>query len=106
MKRFRHHIKLQHNTGPAGDNDPTYTDFATGIDCSIMNVGGTERISGRQVQAETTVVIDLRFLENVDPSMRAINEHTLAEYAIVAAYDPDNMLRMMRIEAREVLHRT
>ena len=102
-KRLRHRMKLQADTSTDGAEDPSYTDYATGIPCDIKPVTGGERYLGKQLQAETTLAILTRYNDNFLPTMRAVNEETSVNYAINRLIDVDGRQHFWLIEATEVV---
>jgi SPP1 family predicted phage head-tail adaptor len=67
----------------------------------VESVAGGETVRGRQVSAEATTLLTVRWLAGVTPEMRVLYEgRTLG---IVRASDPDGGRRELRIECREVV---
>ena len=100
---LRHRIKLIADQAPDGTVDPDYTGtpFMTGIPCLISDVRGMEKYRGRQIEATTDVVIELRYLDNVLPNMVAVNELTNVQY-LIKATPADPYQRKMSLHCTEV----
>ena len=102
-KRLRHRMKLQADTSTDGAEDPSYTDYATGIPCDIKPVSGLEYRYAKQLQAIATIGILTRYNANFLPTMRAVNEETSVNYAINRLIDVDGRQHFWLIEATEVV---
>jgi len=103
---LRQRITLQeatHEQDAAGQPVALWGALAGGsnLPARVENVTGGETIRGRQVSAETTTLLTIRYLAGVTPQMRVLYEgRTLG---IVRASDPDGARRELRIECREVV---
>lgn len=98
---LRHMIKFMEDNTPDGVQDPNYVDFATGIPANIVPVTGGERFRGRQLEATTTNVIELRNNPGITPRMIAVNELTGAEYLIGRILDQHGRDRYQIMECTE-----
>lgn len=99
----RHSVHFRYDTGNAEDLDPSFSDFLLDVPCNITERGGLEKYRGRQLQSETTHIIDTRYYEGVKPNMIAVNAVTSETYNIVRVTDPDHRKRFVVIEATEVV---
>ena len=100
---MRHHVTFKSDTSADGAEDPSYTDFLAKVPCDIRPVTGGERYLGKQLQAETTVLIITRYNSSLLPTMRAVNDVTSKVYHISRLIDVDGRQRKWLIECTEVV---
>jgi len=100
---MRHNITFKQDTSADGAEDPTYTEFLCNVPCDIKPVTGGERYLGKQLQAETTLVILTRYYEGLTPQMQAVNDVTGSVYHLSRLIDVDGRQRQYLIEATEVI---
>ena len=102
---MRRRITIQTPTATqdaAGQPLVSWADLTGGsnLPARVESVTGGETVRGRQVSAEATTLLTIRYLAGVTPRQRVSYEgRTLG---IVRASDPDGGRRELRIECREV----
>mgnify|MGYP000743035200 CR=1 FL=1 len=103
----RHRLDAKQHDGTLdGHGDPTYTvpgdwdTVVTGWPCEMLTVSAGERVRGRQVTDQTTVVFFGEFQggSTITPDMRV--EVNSVTYEVVTAFDPENTRREYRVEAK------
>lgn len=72
---------------------------AESLPAEVVSVAGGEKLRGRQVAAETTVVATVRYRSGIDATQRVVYES--GTYGIVRAHDPYGDRREMRIEMKQ-----
>ena len=100
---YRHYMKIQADTSADGTLDPVYADWMVNIPCAITPKSGGEVYRGQQLQAETTNVIECRYIKGIMPNMVIINQITGQEYLIRRCIDDKGRQREWIIEATEVV---
>lgn len=101
---LRHRITIQTPTATqdaAGQPVLTWSTFGgtTQIPAKVESVTGGERIRGKQVAAEATIVFTIRCISGVTTQMRVLyDSRTLG---IVRVSDPYGDRRELRIECKE-----
>ena len=98
---YRHRVTFRQDTSTDSEVDPTYTDYLA-VPCSVVPVGGGERYRGRQLEAETTTVIETRYYAGLAETMIAVNDVTAAQYTINRIINHEGLFRVLIIEAIEV----
>lgn len=101
---YRHRVKILRDNSPDGDPDPSYVQFFTGIPCNIVAITGGEVYRGKQLQAETTNVIEFRNLQGLSTQMIFENLVTGKQYLIIRILEHHGRDRVMIAEATEVLN--
>lgn len=108
--RYRDLIRISKNAAATNDPDPDYTGTLRyrSVPCKVLPVSGAESIRGRQLLAETTHVVMLRYLPNILPSDRIsiigglFNGRTLGIVAIREA-DSDGEQQSLELQCKELL---
>ena len=100
--RLRHRVTIKHDTAPDSVVDPSYAVLMAGVPCNVVPVSGGEKYRGKQLQAETNIVIETRYYSGWLPNMIAVNEQTAAQYLISRMIPRDGREREILIEAVEV----
>lgn len=71
--RYRDLVDIQIDVST---NDSTQEDFSgvlfADVPCQIEAVGGIEQIRGRQIEAGVEYVVEMHYLEGVEPTMRLL----------------------------------
>ena len=97
---MRHRITIQHDTAGDGDEE-TYGTFLDDVPCDIVPVNGGERYRGKQLQSETTMVIETRWYSGLHTRMRLLNKETSDVYDIVKIIAHHGRKRFLMIEATD-----
>jgi len=100
---FKHRIDIKSDTSADGEVDPSYTTLLEDLPCTVVPVNGGEVYRGKQLQAETTIVIETRFYSGILPNMIAVNDLSGSEYLIRKVLKANGRERFLMIEAREVV---
>lgn len=100
---LRHRVNLQSDGSTDDTIDPSYSNTWKNVPCNIVTVTGGERYRGRQLQAETTNVIEMRYLDNILPNMIAVDSVDSTNYTITRVLDKDKRQRFLFLEAVEVV---
>ena len=95
----RHTVDFLQDTANNEDLDPTYGTFFAGMPCDIIDKGGREVFRGNQLQAETTHLIQCRYVAGLKPNMVAKNVVTEEVYLITKIIDATGRDRYLIIEA-------
>ena len=100
---MRDRVRFMIDSTLDGNADPIYDEkFVGRIPCAIHDKTGGERFRGRQLQAETTVVIEMRWIPGLKPTMQAVNEVTGATYSINRILREDARNQYVLIEGLEL----
>lgn len=83
----------------AGQPTGSWTTFAAELPAAVQHVSGGERIRGKQVHADATVLIEIRWLAGVTKQMKV--QHGDEEYSIAWCGDPNGRRVLLRIEAKD-----
>lgn len=102
-RAYRDRIRLMKDVSAAGVQVPEYETCQSGFPCSIIPKSGFEAQRGRQIEANVSHVIELRFYDGFNPNDIIENEETDVRYEIKAVIDMDNLGRQMQIHANEVV---
>ena len=104
MSAFRHRVHFYRDTSDDGELDAEYTStFLANVPCDITDRRGTETYRGRQIQANTTHIIETRYYPGLLPNMMIENAATGDQYGIVSIIDHRGRQRFLTIEATEVV---
>jgi hypothetical protein len=100
---YRHRVTFKRDTSPDGNPDPSYTsNIIPNWPCDIRPVSGGERVRGKQLQAETKVLIETRYSSLMRTTDIAVNDVTAEQYLINNIIDIDGRKRRVMIECVEV----
>jgi len=102
MALYRQLIKFKNDVSEDGTLDPNYSDFFTDIPASIVPKGGGEIYRGVQLQAQTTNVIECRYIDGLLPNM-IIEDQNKVSYSINRMLDSNGRQREWMIEAIQVV---
>ncbi len=103
---FRQRVDI---IGPGGQRDAATgqvvgapTPKLKGVPCSIETVTGGEVRRGQQMQAETTKLVTMRFIDAplAPTTDDKLTVHGGGEINILAAYDPDGRRRELIVQGR------
>lgn len=91
----------QSSTSPdgAGQPIPTWEDLVTGVPAQVMAVAGGETLRGRQVAADVSTLITIRFRSGITSRMRV--QHEGRTLGILRTVDPDGHRWMLELHCRE-----
>ncbi len=103
MALYRHSIKFQDDNAADSVVDPDYQDHLTGVPAAIVPKGGGEIYRGVLLQAQTTNVIECRYISGLLPNMIIIDEFTKTNYTINKMLNVGGRNREWMIEAIEVV---
>ena len=101
---YRHRVKILRDDTLDGEPDPNYVQFLTGIPCNIVQITGGEIYRGKQLQAETTTVIEFRNLQGLSTEMIFENLISGQQYLIRRILEHKGRNRVLIAEATEVLN--
>lgn len=101
MANYRHRITIKSDATTDDTVDPSYTVFLSGIPCNIIPKSGSETYRGKQLEADTNYVIEMRWITGIHEQMVAVNELDSTTYYFVAVKDVDGRQREMWIQATE-----
>ena len=100
--KLRHRLTIQQDSGTtqdaSGQTTSNWTELLT-VWADIQPVSGLERWRAQQMQAETTHLISIRYLEAVDTKMRGLFKGRTLEFLSVLNVDERNI--EMQIQAKE-----
>ena len=97
---MRHRITIQHDTAGDGEEE-VYGTFLDDVPCDIIPVNGGERYRGKQLQADTTIVIETRWYTGIHQRMQAVNKETSDVYYFHKVLADRGRKRFLMIEATE-----
>ena len=100
---YRHRIKILRDDTLDGEVDPNYVQYMTGIPCNIVPITGGEIYRGKQIQAETTTMIEFRNLQGLSTRMVFENLINGQRYLITRILEHHGRNRVLMAEAIEVL---
>ena len=101
---YRHRVKILRDDSADGDPDPSYVQYMTGIPCNIVQITGGEIYRGKQIQAETTTVIEFRNLQGLSTEMIFENLISNQQYLIRRILEHHGRDRVLIAEATEVVN--
>jgi hypothetical protein len=87
-----------------GEVNPNYVQYMTGIPCNIVQITGGEIYRGKQIQAETTTVIEFRNLQGLSTEMVFENLVSNQQYLIRRILEHHGRDRVLIAEATEVVN--
>lgn len=102
--KLRHRIVIQQqNTTQDASGQPiaSLPTLAT-VWAHVEDVGGLESWRGFRIEATTDVVVEIRYLSTVTPSMQISHDGRTLD--ITSVRDPDNHKRRMFLFCREVIN--
>lgn len=77
--KLRHRLRIEQDSGTtqdaSGQTTSNWTEYQT-VWAAIEPVSGLERWRAQQMQAETTHLIQIRYLDNVTTKMRGVFQNT------------------------------
>lgn len=104
--KLRHRVtirKLISAKDSRGQRNPTYADRGCTVWANVRQVSGREAENALAVHAETTWLIEMRYLPNVEPTDRVT--YTTGggsrTFEVLAAIDPEQRQRRLVIHAKE-----
>lgn len=100
--KFRHRVNFMRDVSPDGTIEPDWKLFLCEIPCNVLEVGGGEKYRGKQLQAETSIVIETRHYDGIKQNMIAVNVLTGVEYTINKINNRHGRSRFLMLEATEV----
>ena len=100
---YRHRVKILRDSSQDGEPDPNYVQYMSGVPCNIVQITGGEIYRGKQLQAETTTVIEFRNLQGLSTQMIFENLITGQQYLIRRILEHHGRNRVLIAEATEVL---
>ena len=100
---YRHRVKILRDSSQDGEPDPSYVQYMSGVPCNIVQITGGEIYRGKQLQAETTTVIEFRNLQGLSTQMIFENLITGQQYLIRRILEHHGRNRVLIAEATEVL---
>ena len=103
MALYRHTVSFLEDISPDGTLDPEYSSHFAAIPASIVPKSGGEVYRGVQIQAETTNVIECRYIAGLKPNMIIRDSVTNQDYLIRSMLDVQGRQREWLIQATEVV---
>ena len=101
--RLRHCIDIQKPTATAdssGQMVEAWTSYvAQNVPAEILGVAGGETMRGRQVDADATSMVTIRWRDDVNPTHRI--KYGSRTLNIISAYDPTGDRVELQIQCRE-----
>jgi len=101
---YRHRVKILRDDSADGEVNPNYVQYMTGIPCNIVQITGGEIYRGKQIQAETTTVIEFRNLQGLSTEMVFENLVSNQQYLIRRILEHHGRDRVLIAEATEVVN--
>lgn len=99
---LRQRITLQEATDTqdaAGQPIRSWSNRLTGIPARVETVSGGEAVRGRQVLAETTTLLTIRYISGLTSAMRVVWGDRIL--GVLRVNDPTGERRELRIECKE-----
>ena len=100
--RLRHSINIQKPVlapDAISGNDVIWTDHATKVRAAIMLYQGREYFQAQQVQSEATTRILIRYIADIDTSMRIVWGKRI--FNIISIIDPYERHRELQLMCKE-----
>jgi len=99
--RFRKFATIVRDASNDGDEQPDYSDhFRENVPCNVFDVRGAETFRARQISAEVTQVVTMRYVEGLRHDMRInVGDRRLN---IVSILDKDGVERFHEVDCSEV----
>lgn len=100
--KLRHRITIRKRVSAKdsrGQRNPTYKDRGCTVWADVRQVSGREAEKALAVHAETTWLIEMRYMEGIEPTDRIV--YGTRTFEVLAALDPEQRQRRLIIHARE-----
>lgn len=102
-RRLRYRMNVYHETGDDGSEQPSYSLWMQNVPVDIQPVAGGETYRGRQLEATTTHLVSVRFIDGMLPTMKLVDAVSSAEYSIVRIENHDGREHMRDIQCSRVV---
>ena len=99
--RLRYRVTIERENSADGAEVPTYATFLADVPCDIVQVSGGEIYRGRQIEANASHMISMRYIEGVLPTMRLVQGAVI--YNISKITRRNGRDHMLDIQASEVV---
>ena len=100
MTRKQHFITFSRDVSDDGAQEPKFEEWCPNIPAGVKDVGGGESFRGSQIEANTTTVFTIEYMEGVNARMQIEHENQI--YEINRIDDPGHMHRELVIQANTV----
>lgn len=99
-QRKQHFIDFHRDASDAGDPSPSFEQWCPNVPAAVMDIGGGESYRGRQIEANSTTIFHIEYLQGVDETMQI--KHDGVYYEINRIDDPGHMHRELIIQANAI----